>query len=164
MTDQTKQSGMVSILTIIFFMIFISIIVVSFVRIMSDEQRQTIDNDLSASALAAAQSGIEDGKRVLLHCLNTGAPDAQCATMLNSAAQPNPCSVFKNANSIRGPLNLANSQWNGDYVIVGGNSAEDYQQYYTCLMITKTPRRYTKHSQRVRVPSPSLIPWERWGG
>ena len=59
-----QQSGMVSILVVMFFMIFMSLLIVGFVKIMSDEQRQATDNDLSASALAAAQSGVEDGKRI----------------------------------------------------------------------------------------------------
>lgn len=61
-----RQSGFVSIFTVLFFVIFITVITVGFLRIIVQEQRQSIDNSLTASALAAAQAGIEDGKRAIL--------------------------------------------------------------------------------------------------
>ena len=134
-SQSQTQAGMVSILTILFFMIFISIFVVSFIRIMYDEQRQTTDNDLSASAYAAALSGIEDGKRILLHCND---PDpaqnkAGCTQMLSSGAGAGDCSAFQAAGGLRnGFLGIKNSQMDGNQVIVG---PPEYKQYYTCLTI-----------------------------
>ena len=54
MRNESRESGLVSILTVIFFIIFISILIVGFIKITTDEARQATDNDLSASALASA--------------------------------------------------------------------------------------------------------------
>jgi Tfp pilus assembly protein PilX len=128
------EEGVVSLLTVIFFMIFISIIVVGFTTIVVADQRQTVDNDLSASALAAARSGVEDGKRILLYCLANPSA-AGCATATTS----HDCDTFKSPNAaytlatsvLNIPLNA-----NGEGA-TGGATA--YQQYYTCLTVqTKT--------------------------
>lgn len=128
------EEGVVSLLTVIFFMIFISIIVVGFTTIVVADQRQTVDNDLSASALAAARSGVEDGKRILLYCLANPSA-AGCATATTS----HDCDTFKSPNAaytlatsvLNIPLNA-----NGEGA-TGGATA--YQQYFTCLTVqTKT--------------------------
>ena len=131
-----NEQGVVSLLTVMFFMIFISLIVMGFVTIVVADQRQTTDNDLSASALAAARSGVEDGKRVLLYCQTN--PSAACDAAINS--QDN-CKAFISgtpayglATSLDVPLGA-----NGEGV-TGGANATAYQQYFTCLTIqTKTP-------------------------
>lgn len=135
-----SEQGVVSLLTVIFFMIFISLITVGFISIVVADQRQTTDNDLSASALAAARSGIEDGKRMLLYCTTVNPGAAGCADALNS--QDN-CSAF-NATSGAAANALATSlavpvTANGEGT-TGGTAASAYQQYFTCLTIqTKTP-------------------------
>lgn len=129
MKRQNSQAGIVSILTVIFFMIFISILVVGFIKIMTDEQRQTTDNDLSSSALAAAQSGIEDGKRIILRC-NDPTPPGQCNTMMNSGVTGD-CDRLGSSNGITGPLGI---DMNGDEALVGEG---EFEQAYTCLTIKK---------------------------
>jgi hypothetical protein len=134
MNRESSQSGLVSILTVIFFMIFISIIVLGFIKIMGDEQRQATDNDLSASALAAAQSGIEDAKRIILRCKDTPAPggcDNPMGGMMNSGAGAGNCDMLGMANSLTGPLAI---DIVGDEAIVGDDT---YRQAYTCLTIKK---------------------------
>ena len=128
-----QQSGMVSILVVMFFMIFMSLLIVGFVKIMSDEQRQATDNDLSASALAAAQSGVEDGKRILLHCASGADSGAPCNNALSSGVSQD-CSVLtdNNSNNIRSQLGIT-MDTNKD-IIVGDTT---YQQRYNCLLIKK---------------------------
>lgn len=131
------ERGVVSLLTVIFFMIFISLIAVAFTSIVVADQRQTLDNDLSASALAAARSGVEDGKRLILYCTTINPGASGCAEALNS--QDN-CNAFDAtagpaahalATSLAVPVNS-----NGEGV-TGGASASAYQQYFTCLTIQK---------------------------
>lgn len=139
-----KESGLVSILTVIMFMIFISILVVGFIKIMTDEQRQATDNDLSASALAAAQSGVEDGKRVILYCLGnglTGSEPAQCNNLFSSGNSANPCDSFKN-----GAKGLFQSM-NIPYDVTGKEAQvgePSFNQYYTCLSVDPTPNDLVK--------------------
>lgn len=75
-------------------MIFISLIVVGYTSIVVKDQQQVIDNDLSASAIAAAQAGVEDGKRFILYCDNNPSA-AGCDTVLNGSD----CNTFNNANA-----------------------------------------------------------------
>lgn len=170
-----KQSGMVSILTVLFFMIFISIIVVGFIKIMSDEQRQSTDNDLSASALAAAQSGVEDGKRIIQHCLDKSAngsnanglgsadaPGSKCNKMLTSSSAGAPCDVFTKPaggmNALRNQLGIFLSS-NNDVIVSTSGSDESYQQYYTCLTInqnTSDVKYYINEGRSIIVPLRTL--------
>jgi Tfp pilus assembly protein PilX len=124
-----KQAGVVSIFTVMFFIIFISVITVGFVKIIGDEQQQALNNDLSASALAAATSGVEEGKRVLQYCRdNAGSPaiSATCASALNQTS----CTAISGNASITGALGINTDGTDG---VVSGNS--DYLQRWTCLKI-----------------------------
>lgn len=85
----TKESGVVSILSVIFFIILMSIMAVSFLRIVTDEQQQVVQDDLGKGALAAAQSGVEDAKRALLHCRTlSGAARNSCFASLGNQTCP----------------------------------------------------------------------------
>lgn len=133
--NHDKQSGMVSILTVLFLMVLLSVFTISFIKIVSDEQRQTTDNDLAASALAAAQSGIEDGKRIVMYC--SSHPGPACDRMLASGDGEGDCSVFRDTND----SNMA--QLRGDLgIAIGANGVSvgsaPYAQAYTCLTIKGT--------------------------
>ena len=127
-TTHNNQAGVISIFTVMFFMIFVSIITVGFVKIIGDEQRQSTNNDLSASALAAAQSGVEEGKRVLLFCRATTNPaeKSACATVLNDTS----CNALSGNTTLTAALDISVDAAGG---IV--SERDDYQQRWTCLTI-----------------------------
>jgi hypothetical protein len=143
MRNINKESGLVSILTVIFFIIFISILIVGFIKITTDEARQATDNDLSASALASAQSGVEDAKRIISYCIDpaSGASGhtAACNAILNSGSNADPCDIFvgmaSGMNGLRNVLGIERDSL--DNKIVVGELDERFKQYYTCLTIQK---------------------------
>lgn len=96
-TASNKQSGVASLFVVVFFTILISIIVISFVTIVSQDRQQALNNDLSSSAYDSAQVGVEDGKRGLELYYQ------KCVRIANPSSNPE-CSTTDIATGIfRGP-------------------------------------------------------------
>jgi hypothetical protein len=132
-----KQAGFVSLFTVIFFMLLITVITVGFLRIMGIEQQQSLDNDLSASALRAAESGVEDGKRAVLSYLTT--TNSSLKTALGAAMNNNTqCDALTSSPTIRTALNLDAA---GNVI---GNS--QLNQYYSCLSVNLKSPNYINSS------------------
>lgn len=125
-----SESGVVSILTVIFFMIFVSILTIGFIKIVNDDQIQATDSDLSASALTAAQSGVEDGKRLLLFC-RTQATTPQLRTACDNALSGTQCDSVTGQASLMTALDI-DLDANGDGIV---SANPEYLQRYTCMNI-----------------------------
>jgi len=122
-----REDGFVSLFSTIFFMLLITVITLGFIQITATEQQQALNNDLSASALASAQSGIEDGKRAVLKYFSLTNP-TDLATYRTQMTAPN----SSNCTSITG------SQVGSDLgVAASGNVVGNNQinQSYTCLTV-----------------------------
>ncbi|HSE29001.1 MAG TPA: hypothetical protein VLA77_00245 [Candidatus Saccharimonadales bacterium] len=137
MSYSNKESGFVSLFTVIFFMLLVTVITVSFLRIMITEQRQSVDNDLSANARAAAESGIEDGKRALLAYYNPATPaDVRAELATAFGADSNNCDSLTSKTQIRTQLNIT-----GQAV-----ASNDLNQSYTCLNVKLNSPDYVDSS------------------
>lgn len=146
---KSDERGFVSLFTVIFFMLLITIITVGFLRIMAAEQRQALDNDLTASAEAAAQSGVEDAKRAILKYQSLPDGDPLKAQLL-SALTSNECdALFSNA-SITAALNISNT---GTI-----NSQPGLDQYYTCLSVNLNTPDYVGRASAGQSEFIPLIP------
>lgn len=55
-----QQIGAVSMITVVFMAIILTVLTTSFIRLTIDEQREAIDNDLTTRAYYAAESGVQD--------------------------------------------------------------------------------------------------------
>ena len=134
-----RESGAVSLFVVIFAMLIITVITVSFLRLMVAEQQQATDNDLSQSAYDSAQAGVEDAKRALLRyqqiCTTTADPSA-CAD-LNAKLSSTECNEALKISNIASTENVSSSDGStrsGEVKVQqseGVDSALD--QAYTCV-------------------------------
>ena len=143
--QKTVKRGAASIYVVVFTTLVLSIITLSFVRIMISEAEQTSNYDLSQSAYDSALAGVEDAKVAVLkyhQCLSDG-------VSANSAATPGTCPriiyemeqgiATKSCDVVRNVLGRAVGD--GGEVMVQEtntnteNAATVLDQAYTCVTI-----------------------------
>lgn len=136
--NNKQQSGFVSLFTVIFFMLLITVITVGFLRIMAIEQRQSLDNDLTANALAAAESGVEDGKRALLAYYDPSTNPALKSDLANAFSTTNEsCNSLTGIPSVQTEIGITGQA-------VGSSSLN---QSYTCLNVKLNSPDYLGFTQ-----------------
>lgn len=134
------HEGAVSLFMVIFSMLIIIIVTVSFIRLMTTDQRQATNSDLSQSAYDSALAGVEDAKRALLkHQRLCDAGALGCNPALFSSTQQ--------CNSALTTLNVVQANGTGTEVPIkssGSGSANDLKldQAYTCVKITPNTADY----------------------
>ncbi len=141
MKTSNRQSGQIAILTVVIFMLLFSIVVVSFTRIMVAASHETVSDELRARAQAAAESGVEDAKRILTYCASN-ASDPTCNTVNTTLVKDQTCSSIINSSSSSGILNtlgLSTSVISGDSYQVRTGEGE---QYYQCLQVSSLAESY----------------------
>lgn len=141
MNKTNKQHGAVSLFVVIFAALLITVVTVSFIRIMIQNQQQSTANDLSQSAYDSAQAGVEDGKRAILLL------QSKCDPTSSTFVDQNTCDT---AQALYEPLSAcnvavkqlddvdANTTTDGtDEVKVKTKAgSENLNQAYTCVKIT----------------------------
>lgn len=139
-----RQVGSASIFAVIFASILLSVITVSFMRLMLREQTQSINNDLSQSAYDAAMAGVEDAKRVIRACQQG---DTTACIALNSDA----CDALFSLSAIGGVSGLT------ERVIQTNNSGagRSFSQAYTCLKVSMYSEDFVYYGQENK---PQIIP------
>ncbi len=77
------QSGAVAMITVILLMFIFLLVTLGFLRMSISEQRNAIDTDLNSRAYYAAESGIEDAKRIIARFYADGRLSAAETGFLN---------------------------------------------------------------------------------
>jgi Tfp pilus assembly protein PilX len=131
-----KQSGAVSLFVVIFAMLLITIVTVSFLRLMIGDLRQATNNDLSQSALDSARAGTEDAKRALLYYQRVCAQGLpQCAQFENASSECN--TALRIGDVVKSGDEGASAGGATGEIKVQQSSSGDaiFDQAYTCVTI-----------------------------
>ncbi len=75
---QKQQTGAVSMITVIFVSVILSVLTTSFIRLTINEQREAIDDDLTTRAYYAAESGVQDAITAIKNNSVDAARAAEC--------------------------------------------------------------------------------------
>lgn len=82
--NRGKQTGVVSLVVTMIMMIVITLIVLGFAEIARNEQRNSLDDQLSAQAYYAAESGVNNARAIINKALASGG-SAQSTSQCNEA-------------------------------------------------------------------------------
>lgn len=148
-----RESGQASMVTVAMFMMLFAAIAVSFTFVVISASRQALNDSLQSSAKIAAESGVEDAKRLIVYCYNKRSggsyttPDAQqlCPQVigkLSTELEGMGCDEILGLMKGKGISDVEEEDNNRGYrVKVGNNSGgkNENNEYYQCLKIaTKT--------------------------
>lgn len=148
-----RESGQASMVTVAMFMMLFAAIAVSFTFVVISASRQALNDSLQSSAKIAAESGVEDAKRLIVYCYNKRSggsyttPDAQqlCPQVigkLSTELEGMGCDEILGLMKGKGISDVEEEDNGRGYrVKVGNNSSgkNENNEYYQCLKIaTKT--------------------------
>lgn len=148
-----RESGQASMVTVAMFMMLFAAIAVSFTFVVISASRQALNDSLQSSAKIAAESGVEDAKRLIVYCYNKRSggsyttPDAQqlCPKVigkLSTQLEGMGCDEILEPMKGKGISDVEEeSNGRGYRVRVGNNGGgkNENNEYYQCLKIaTKT--------------------------
>lgn len=151
-----RESGQASMVTVAMFMMLFAAIAVSFTFVVISASRQALNDSLQSSAKIAAESGVEDAKRLIVYCYNKRSggsyttPDAQqlCPQVIGKLSDK---LEDMGCDDILGKLD--NTNYNKSFAVEeeggrghrvkvgnnGSNNNNENNEYYQCLKIaTKT--------------------------
>jgi Tfp pilus assembly protein PilX len=144
--ERIGEYGAVSLFIVIFTMLLVTVLTISFARLMLNDQRQASAADLSQSAYDSAMAGVEDGKRALINyqkqCLQGGPGLAACKTALatiqdSTTYEPTDCNV-----AVSPILGISGSDIGKEVSIEQSDGDGKLDQAYTCVKITLNTPNY----------------------
>ena len=150
------ESGQASMVTVAMFMMLFAAIAVSFTFVVISASRQALNDSLQSSAKIAAESGVEDAKRLIVYCYNKRQSDGSyppadkplCSNVIGKLSDK---LESMGCDEILGKLD--NPNYNNSFAVeeeggrghrvkVGNNGSSnnnENNEYYQCLKIaTKT--------------------------
>lgn len=148
------ESGQASMVTVAMFMMLFAAIAVSFTFVVISASRQALNDSLQSSAKIAAESGVEDAKRLIVYCYNkrqlgggySSVDDKKlCSEVigkLSDELEKRSCDEILGKMYKKGISDVEQEGNRGYRVRVGNNGSNnnnENNEYYQCLKIaTKT--------------------------
>jgi Tfp pilus assembly protein PilX len=128
----SKQSGAVSLFVVIFATLLITVITVSFISIMIQNQQQATANDLSQNAYDSAQAGVEDAKRAILYL------QSYCASHLTSDCNTMKSTIDSQScnTAVEQLADVKNNVSGGEVIVQTSSGDSKMNQAYTCVKIS----------------------------
>lgn len=147
-----RESGQASMVTVAMFMMLFAAIAVSFTFVVISASRQALNDSLQSSAKIAAESGVEDAKRLIVYCYNKRQPGggylpadqqlcSQVIGKLSTQLEGMGCDDILEPMKGKGISDVEQESNRGYRVKVGNNGGgkNENNEYYQCLKIaTKT--------------------------
>lgn len=147
-----RESGQASMVTVAMFMMLFAAIAVSFTFVVISASRQALNDSLQSSAKIAAESGVEDAKRLIVYCYNKRQSDgsyppadqklcSQVIGKLSTELEGMGCDEILGLMKGKGISDVEEEGGRGYRVKVGNNGggSNENNEYYQCLKIaTKT--------------------------
>lgn len=132
--SRSIERGATALMVVVFSVLLLMTISVSFMRLVVQDQERTNNDELSRGAYDSALAGIEDGKRVLQACIGNGSAPA-CSAIASKA-----CNTVHAAKI----LSATDTSANTDEVMVQNSTGTTggYDQAYTCVKITRDTNNY----------------------
>lgn len=125
------RKGAASIFIVVFSILLLSIVVLSFLRIALRGVKTSTENDLSQSAYDSALAGVEDAKRALSKyvagCVQSGSLGPDCVN-LHAAFKGGDCDVV--SSTLKEEASGTNEQ-----ALKTGGATDNVNQAYTCVKI-----------------------------
>lgn len=133
-TRRAHERGATAMIIVIFSTLLFVVVSVGFMSIMTQEQRNSFDNELSQGAYDAALAGVEDAKRVFQACTN--GDQAVCNVI---ETQGDRCNVVSASGITTAG---ANGETYVKSVSASGTGGQDFQEAYTCVKINRDTDNY----------------------
>lgn len=151
-----RESGQASMVTVAMFMMLFAAIAVSFTFVVISASRQALNDSLQSSAKIAAESGVEDAKRLIVYCYNKRQASGDYASQadknlcsevigkLSTELEGRDCDKILEQVAITQSSNFkVEKEGNRGYRVRvgnnGSNNNNENNEYYQCLKIaTKT--------------------------
>lgn len=141
-----KQNGAVSLFIVIFVALLVVVTMISFMRLMVNNQQQAMESDLSRSAYDSAQAGVEDVKRALIlykaKCSSTAPADVLKCSEMNAILNPSPPSTQKCNQLVSKLGDYSALDYSKGIKVNSGDSNDQYDQAYTCTLVNMNTDDY----------------------
>lgn len=137
MDKKYLEYGSVSIFSVIFAALLLSLVTIGFTKLILEGQSRAAANELSQSAYDAALAGVEDAKRVIRACQKGNNP--ACAALKHHGDK---CDVIHRSHVIPGSGTTETA------IRSVHNAGQSYDQAYTCVKIHMNSGDYIYKAQQ----------------